>query len=166
MADTMTAAAPDKAAIRSDLETMRFAYKELVGQIGDANWKTKSAIPSWTCGQLVWHVASSVPFLAGNIEGAVNGKSRNPPAFVMPLLFKLSELRVRIASRKATPASVLSDMDAGMKRMLGVLDATDATKLTAVATSFGDTRMIGEMFHRPIEHFDEHAAHIRPAIGR
>ena len=76
MADTMTAAAPDKTTLRAEMEAMLANYKELVGQIGDANWKRATGIPAWTCGQLAWHLASSVPFLAGTVDAATQGKSR------------------------------------------------------------------------------------------
>lgn len=166
MAETMGTAAPDRAAIRSELEAMQTAYRELVGQIGDANWKRPSGIPAWTCGQTAWHIAAGVPFMAGNIENAMKGKGLNPPSFLMPVLYKMSELRVRIASRKATQASVLADMDAGMARLLALLDATEPAKLTVSATSFRETRTIAEMFHLPVDHFTEHAENIRPVLDR
>jgi uncharacterized protein (TIGR03083 family) len=165
MNETTTTAAPDRASISRELAETQAAYRELVGQIGEARWKQRSGIPAWTCGQLAWHVASSVPFMAGQIEGAKKGKALNPPAFLIPLLFKASELRVKVASRKATPASVLADFDAGMTRLLAVLNATDDQMLLVSATSLGETRTIAEMFHIPISHFTEHAADVRKGLG-
>jgi uncharacterized protein (TIGR03083 family) len=165
MNDTTTAAGTDRAAIRAELQTTESAYKELVARIDEANWKTRSGIPAWTCGQLAWHLGSSLGFIAGQIEGGVRGKSTNPPAFLMPMLFKASELRVRIASRKATPASVLADFDAGTKRLLTLLDATDDQTLRMSATSFQQTRTIAEWFRQPGNHFAEHAADIRKVLG-
>jgi uncharacterized protein (TIGR03083 family) len=165
MNETTTAAGPDRAAIRAELEATEVAYRQLVGEIGEANWKTRSGIPAWTCGQLAWHLASSTGFIAGQIEGASKGKGTNPPAFLMPLIFKASEVRVRIASRKATPASVLADFDAGMKRVLALLDATDDQTLPMSAKSFLDARTVAEMFHIPRTHFAEHSADIRKVLG-
>lgn len=166
MNEAMTAVAPDKEAIRSELEATRTAYGVLVEQVGHANWKRPSGIPAWTCGQLAWHVASSVAFMAGQTEGAMKGKALNPPAFLLPVLFKMSEVRVRFASRKATPASVRADMDTGMTRLLALLDATDPAALATSATAFGETRTIAEMFRLPVTHLAEHAAHIRSALDR
>lgn len=156
---TTTAPAPvDRAAIRAALEANHAAYKDAVARIPADNWKSKSGNTAFSRGQLAWHIASSLSFIAGQIEGANKGKGTNPPAFLMPMLYKASELRIRFASRKATPASVLSDFDAGIKRLFGILDVTDDAALPRSATSFGETKTIAEMFHTPVEHMEEHAS--------
>src|SRR6478672_1375298 len=110
-----TTTATDRASIRRELTDTHAAYNQLVGEIGDAHWKQRSGIPVWTCGQLAWHIPTSMNFITGQIESAKKGKDGlNLPAFLMPVLFKVSEIRVRLASRSATPASVLADFDAGM----------------------------------------------------
>lgn len=165
MNETTTTAAPETAPIRAELESIRTQYHALVGEIGEAHWKQRSAIPAWTCGQLAWHLSASIGFVAGQIEGAKKkGNGTNPPAFLLPTLLKLSELRVRLQSRSATAASVAADYDAGMARLLAMLDATDSTTLATSATSFRDTRTIAEMFRLPVEHMAEHAAHIRGGL--
>jgi hypothetical protein len=157
--------ATDRGAIKAAIEGMAPAFTQLVGEIGEDGWKKKSGIPAWTCGQLAWHVASSAGFLAAQIEAGSKGKALNPPAFLRPMLFKASELRVRMLSRKATPASVLTDMAAGRARMLEVLGAVDDEALKSSATFMGNTRTIGEMFQVPVDHLAEHGAHIRAGLA-
>ena len=157
MAATMTA---DRAAIRAAVESMTPDFAALVSEIGESGWKKKSGIPEWTCGQLAWHVASSASFLAGQIDG----KPLNPPAFMRPLLYKVSELRVRLLSRKGTPTSVLTDLDAGKNRLLSVLASLDDDALNASRTMMGNTHTVGEMFQVPVDHLAEHAAHIRAGL--
>src|SRR5436190_22882119 len=112
---TTTTAATDRASIRRELTDTHAAYTKLIGEIGDAHWNQRSGIPAWTCGQLAWHIPTSLAFMTGQIESArKKGNGVNPPGFLMPLIYKVSEVRVRLASRKATPASVLADFDAGM----------------------------------------------------
>ncbi len=160
-----TEAPADTAAIRAELEETRTAFHTLVAQIGDAQWKLKSGNPAWTCGQLAWHVAEGVRFIAGQIESVKKGKSTNPPSFVMPALYKLSELNVRMSSRKATRDSVLADFDSGINRLREILDATGADQFAMVATNFGATRNVAEMFHVPTSHFMEHQGDIKQALG-
>lgn len=155
----------DRAAIKASIEAIVPEFAKVVGEIGDGGWKKKSGIPAWTCGQLAWHVAAGLAFLAGQIEGASKGKALNPPAFLRPMLYKLSELRVRIASRKATPASVLADLDVGKARLLAALDAVDDEALKLSATMMGETRTIAEMFQVPLDHVAEHTAHIRTGLA-
>jgi hypothetical protein len=135
-----------------------------VGEIGDEGWKTKSGIPAYTCGQLAWHLASGTSFLAGEIAKAKDGKALNPPAFLRPVLYKLGEWRVRVLSRKATPASVLADFDAAVRRLLAVLESFDDDTLQLSATRMGETMTIAYMFQKPVEHLAEHAAHIRAGL--
>ena len=150
----------DRVAITASIESMTPDFAALVGEIGEGGWKKKSSIPEWTCGQLAWHVASSASFLAGQIDG----KPLNPPAFLRPMLYKVSELRVRLLSRKATPTSVLTDLDAGKNRLLSVLASLDDDALNASATMMGNTHTVGEMFQVPVDHLAEHAAHIRAGL--
>ena len=91
-----TAVAVDRAEIRSAIEAMSPEFAKLMEEIGDRGWKTRSAIPAYTCGQLAWHLASGTAFLAGEIEKAKHGKALNPPAFLRPILYKLNEWRVRV----------------------------------------------------------------------
>lgn len=156
--------ASGREAIRRDIEAMAADFAALIGEIGEDGWKTKSSIP-YTCGQLAWHLGGATGFLAGEIAKAKDGKALNPPAFVRPVLYKLSELRVRVASRKATPASVLADFDGGTQKLLAVLDSFDDETLALSATRMGETSTIAEMFQRPVEHLAEHAAQVRAGLA-
>jgi uncharacterized protein (TIGR03083 family) len=154
----------DRTAIRGAIEAMAPEFTALVRRIGEEGWNTKSGIPSYTCGQLAWHIASGTSFLAGEIAKAKDGKALNPPAFLRPVLYKLSELRVRAMSRTATPASVLADFDAGARRLLEVLDSFDDETLRQSATRMGETMTIAALFQKPVEHLVEHAVHIRAGL--
>lgn len=160
-----TTVTPDRAAIRGSIEAMAPEFATLLGEIGDAGWKTKSGIPAYTCGQLAWHLASGTSFLAGEIAKAKDGKALNPPAFLRPVLYKLGELRVRVVSGKATPASVLADFDAGVGKLKAVLESFDDETLRLSATRMGETMTIAAMFQKPVEHLAEHAAHIRAGLA-
>ena len=155
---------PDRAVIRGAIEAMGPEFATLLGEIGDGGWKTKSGIPAYTCGQLAWHLASGTAFLAGEIAKAKDGKALNPPAFVRPILYKMSELRVRVVAGKATPTSVLADFDTGLRKLLAVLESFDDETLRLSATRMGETLTIAALFQKPVEHLAEHAAHIRAGL--
>jgi hypothetical protein len=165
MNETTANAAPGRAELRAEFQAAQAQFHDLVARIGEVHWKQQSGIPAWTCGQLAWHVGGSVAFVTGQIEGAKKGKALNPPALLMPLLLKASELRVRIASRKATPASVLADFDAGMARELAVLEATDERELGVTVRAFGETQTLAELFRSVPAHVAEHAAHVAQVLG-
>jgi hypothetical protein len=160
-----TAVTPERAVIRAEIEAMSPEFASLVREIGDRRWKTKSALPAYTCGQLAWHLASATAFLAGETAKAKDGKALNPPALLRPLLYKMGEWRVRVASRKATPASVLADFDGGTRKLLAVLESFDDETLRLSATRMGETRTLAAMFRKPAEHLAEHAAQIRAGLA-
>jgi hypothetical protein len=157
---------PDRTVIRGAIEAMVPEFATLVSAIGDEGWKTKSGIPAYTCGQLAWHLASATAFLAGETAKAKDGKALNPPAFLRPVLYKMGELRVRVASRKATPASVLANFDSGARKLLAVLESFDDETLRLSATRMGETRTLADMFQKPGEHLAEHAAQIRAGLAK
>lgn len=159
-----TTAVRDRVGIRGAIEAMAPEFATLVDEIGDRGWKMKSGIPAYTCGQLAWHVASATAYLAGEIAKAKDGKALNPPAFLRPILYKLGEWRVRVASRNATPTSVLGDFDTAARKLLAVLESFDDATLRLSATRMGETRTIAGMFQKPSEHLAEHAAHIRAGL--
>jgi hypothetical protein len=161
-----TTATQDRAAVRGAIETMSPEFATLVAEIGDGGWKAKSGLPAYTCGQLAWHLAAGTAFLAGEIEKAKDGKALNPPAFVRPILYKMNEWRVRVVSRKATPASVLADFDTAARKLLAVLESFDDEALRLSATRMGETMTIAGMFQKPVEHLAEHAAHIRAGLAK
>ena len=76
----------------------------------------------------------------------------------------MGEWRVRVASRKATPASVLADFDSGARKLLAVLESFDDETLRLSATRMGETLTIAALFHKPVEHLAEHSAHIRAGL--
>jgi DinB family protein len=162
--ETVTAPAADKTALRSELEATHAAFRELIAQLPDAKWNVKSGNAAFTCGQLAWHITSGVDFSAEIIEDARKGKQTSVPAFLMPLGYKLNEIRIRRRSRAATRDSVLADYDREQARLLRLLDEVSDAELAIVKTNFAITQSVREMFNVPIEHFAEHAPEIRKAL--
>lgn len=164
MTSTATAPPRDKAAIRSELESTHQAVKDLIAQIPVAKWNAKSGNGAFTCGQLAWHIASGVDFTVGIIEDARKGKQTTIPSFLMPLGYKINEMRIRRRSRSATRDSVLADYERDHARLLGLLDSATAAELAVVKTNFAITQSVAEMFLVPVEHYGEHAPQIRSAL--
>ena len=160
-----TTVTPDRAVIRGAIESMSPEFVTLVGEIGDEGWKTKSGLPAYTCGQLAWHLASGTAFLAGQIEKAKDGKALNPPAFLRPVLYKMNEWRVRVVSRRATPASVRANFDTAARKLIAVVESFDDETLRRSATRMGETMTIAAMCQKPVEHLAEHADHIRAGLA-
>jgi hypothetical protein len=166
MNETTATAAPDRASIRSELDSLETAYRDLVGEIADSHWKSPSGNRAWTCGQLAWHLASGLGFSSRAVANARKGKGTNIPSFLMPLGLKANEFQTRLGARRATRESVLSDIEAGFARLRSLVDGIEDRELTLSATNFGETRTIEQMFRIPKEHFEEHGPEIRFGLAR
>ncbi len=164
MVQSATSQAVDRAAIRSDLERTHESYHQLVGAIPDAKWDATSGNRAFTCGQLAWHLASSIDFTAGLIEAARKGKQTSVPSFVMPLAYKINEMRIRRRSRGATRESVLADYDRDQARLVRLVDDLSDEEFAIVKTNFAITQSVRQMFNIPVEHLEEHGPEIRAAL--
>jgi hypothetical protein len=164
MTDTATTPTVDKAAIRAALERTHDAYRDLIAQIPDEKWHATSGNRAFTCGQLAWHIASGLEFSAGLIEAARKGKQTSIPSFLMPIGYKLNELRIRRGASKATRDSVLADYDRHQARLLRLLDDVADADFAITKTNYAITRTVREMFQIPVEHLAEHAPEIRSAL--
>jgi hypothetical protein len=163
MSETATMNRADKSVIRSELERTHAAYRDLIAGIPDAEWNARSGNHAFTRGQLAWHLASGLDFAAGIIEAARKGKQTSVPAFLMPLGYRINEMRIRRRSRSATRDSVLADYARYQERLLRLLDDVTDAELGIVKTNYAITQSVHEMFSVPVEHFAEHAPEIRSA---
>ncbi len=166
MADVMTdevvsAAAPDRAAIRSGIETARAATRQLVESIPEGAWRRKSGNSAWTCGQLASHLSLN-DGLIRIVEGARKGKNFSPPMFVVNIV---NVFMTRRAARKQTRDSLLAGFDAGTERWLAMFDATTNAQLSTSVKVFGDQVTVAGLYGWVSSHLAEHGPDIRAGIG-
>lgn len=149
---------PDREAIRTELEQTRRDFHALLGSLSDAERRRTSGNPAWTVGQLMWHLASGVGFMAGVVHRARRGKGFNPPAF---LVDRLNMLITRWGSRRATRRSITELYDTGHAKLIAALETIDDSEWGIGSRSFGVSRTVESLFHSIKEHFDEHQADIQ-----
>lgn len=167
MTDAATApnatAVPDRAAIRSELETTRDGFHALLTSLSDGDWKKKSANPAWTVGQLVYHLSFGAGFAVREVESAKKGKGFNPPAFVIN---PLNVMATRLGAMRATRESIVRKYDDATTQLIAALDTVQDGDWQRSSTNFGVTNTVEHVFHIPAEHLAEHAADIRKGLGR
>lgn len=149
---------PDREPIRAELEQTQPDFHTLLGSLSDAERRRRSGNPAWTVGQLMWHLASSVGFIAGGIKSARRGRGFNPPAF---LANRLNTLITRWGSRRATRRSIADLYDAGHAKVIAALETIRDDEWVKGARNFGVYRTVADGFHSVKEHFDEHQADIQ-----
>ncbi len=158
-----TSAPPDKEAIRDELEATRKAYHELLASLSPADWKKRSANPSWTVGQLMWHIPWGASFYPQAVEHCRKGKGFNPPQW---LANPVNAFYTKFASRSATPESVAKKYDDAHAAILTCLETVQDDEWQKSTTSFNEYHTIESSFHGASEHFREHEADILKGLGR
>jgi DinB superfamily len=150
--------APDKAAIRAELEATRTAFHQLLDSLSDADWKRRSRNPAWSVRQIMYHIAWVAALAPGGVESAKKGKGFNPPSF---LVNPLNVLATRVGARGKTRAGIGRKYDEAHAKMLASLDAVHDDDWQKGVTNFGEYATVEQTFRSVKAHFDEHAAEVR-----
>lgn len=161
--ETTTAAAPDKAAIRAELEATKAAYHELLDSLRAEDWNKKTANSAWNVRQLMWHIAWGNSFTPQGVDQCRKGKGFNPPMVIVNLI---NSLWTRISSRSATAESVAKMYDEVHEKNLACLDSVQDDEWQKCAKSFGNEITVESCFHDVKRHLDEHGSDIRKGLGR
>lgn len=157
------AMAPNRQAIRAELESTRAAFHALLDSLSEADWKKKSANPAWSAGTLMWHLGRGMEFFTQAIEFCRKGKGPNPPAFIIG---PGNMLQTRLGSRGATPQSAREKYDAGHVKLLSSLDSIRDDEWSKGARIYQNDYTIASIFPEAAEHFHEHEADILTGLGR
>jgi hypothetical protein len=156
-------ATPDRAALKSELESTRAAYHRLLDSLSEDDWKKKSANPAWSVGQLMWHLGFGMEFFPRAIEYCRKGKGPNPPAFLIGIG---NVFLTRFGSRGANPKSAREKYDAAHAQLVAALDTIRDDEWSKSARVYGDDYTIASLFPEATKHFREHEADIKKGLGR
>ena len=155
--------APDREAIRAELEATKAGYHELLASLSEEDWKKKSANPAWSVGQLMWHLAWAMGYFPGSVERCRTGKGMNPPSWLMD---PVNTLITRLGSRSATSESVGDKYDQAHALLLASLDGVQDDEWQKGVKSFGAYNTVETIFSQASKHFEEHRADILKGLGR
>ncbi len=161
MAEATTAV--DRAAVRADIEAVRSEYNSLLDSLSADDWKTKTANPAWTVGNLMWHLGFGAEFFSQAIGYCRKGKGPNPPQFLIDPANRLITL---FRSRGATPESVRTQYDKATNALLALLDGVKDDEWQKTTKIYGAAYTIESACRGPREHWDEHKADILKGLGR
>lgn len=152
--------APEREAIREELERTRDAYLELIASIPEAQWNRRGGNGGWTRRELAYHTAWSTGRIPGQIEQLRKGKGENPPRFILD---PLNLLIGKIIARGATPDSARERFESAIAAIIEKLDQVEDDDWQRGATMFGEPATVESWFHRPAVHFAEHEPDLQPA---
>ncbi len=160
---TSTATAPDRDAIRADLEATKASYHELLNSLSDEDWKKKSANPTWNVRQLMWHIAWVLGYFPGSVERCRKEKGMNLPTVLMN---PVNTLITRVGSRGSTRQAVADKYDQAHITLLASLDEVQDHEWQKGVKSFGTYNTVESIFSEASKHFQEHQTDILKGLGR
>jgi len=153
--------------IRSQLEAMRGAFHALLNSISDNDLERVIPGNEWSTKAELVHVLQATQFVPGGIDQARQGRRTSLLSMIPTGLrdWVNGHLLIPILARNATRASIARDYDRVHAQMIAKLDALSVEELDKGTTYLGQYRTIEQIFYRPVEHFQEHAAHIRQSLN-
>jgi len=152
--------APDRTAIRAELESVQAAFHQLVDSLSDADWRRKSPSSDWTIGEVLVHLTWSLEYLPREVAQAALGKgmfNNLPKAIADPA----SLYYIRWLARKANRDNIVQRYDAAMAAVIAALDTVRDEDWGKGAKFYGEGfYSIEDLFHTPLDHFREHSVGI------
>lgn len=162
MQATVSSEAGRAEALRTEMESTRRSFRELVTGLPEAAWASRAPGSKWTGKQLLHHVTWALEQLPKEIESA----RRDRGMFNYPKLIadNGSYWLVRWEARKQTRESILARYDAAMNHAIASLQTVGDTEWQRGARFYGEGfYTVADLFHTPAQHFAEHSA---PLLGQ
>lgn len=148
-------AAPDRAALRAELEATRAAFHRLLDSARGERWRCKSPASAWTVGEVLVHLTWALEYLPKEVEMARQGKGM----FNMPKWFAdpASYWIIRRQTHRMDPESLRRRYDAAMDAALAALDTVPDSDWGLGAPFYGHGfHTVTDLFQAPAQHLAEH----------
>ena len=149
--------------INQELVEVRKDFTLLVQETAGNNWDRKIAGEVWSIKEELAHIVQALQVLPRGIKRAITGSGRSFLSFVPSRLrgWLNGHIIVPHMAKKLTHEALIEAYEKAHLELLLTLEqvsAEDWQKGTKYPQKY---RTVAEMFHRPKEHFEEHASNIR-----
>jgi hypothetical protein len=150
-----------------ELEETRLGFFSLLQEISDQDWDRPLPGEGWTARQEMAHVTQVISLLPVGIKRATAGQSWSVLALVPENLRRWvnGHIIVPVRYKSATRLSITEEYEKAHRVLLGLLGELPDEAWGKGATFPSEYRTVEQMAHRPTEHFEEHAAHLRRVLG-
>lgn len=163
----MTDQIPKITSIQNRLEEVQLKFIHLLGEISDQNWERKISGEGWTAKQEMVHIVQVLQVLPAGIKRASAGGKRSLLGFLPGGIRSWVNGHILIPqkARKENRDSIARNYKVAHKEfvwILGELTEADLRKGMPYPRKY---RTVEQMASRPVEHFEEHEAHLRKLLG-
>lgn len=160
--------------LRREMEETRQKYHHLLTQVPQEALSLPSRNPSWTIGEILYHMTLAPKFIFADVRMIAGGSRiyRLIPYIVPRPLFNWANTRfTRFGARRLSHDSLAREYDKGHAIALRALDKVDENEFSKSATyPDWDPMLSGDvtverLFHYLKDHFENHVADIEGALG-
>ncbi len=155
----------DRESIRAELAATRITFTNLVESLSAEDWDRPTSNPSWTVGNLLHHIVSSLELVPLEVEHARQGKGLyNLPRFVRD---PLSAWLTRWETRHESLGTVAARYEKAYEAALGTLDQVREDEWRLGAEFWGEGFLdIEGLLRSQARHFAEHSSDIAAGLSR
>lgn len=153
--------------IQSELEKVRSEFLDLLYQIPENAWNRRFPGKGWTAKQELYHMAQAIGILPRGIHRALQGNHKSALAFIPTRLrsWVNGYILIPALSRKATRDSIAKKYAEGHQSLLAILETLSEEEWKKGTNYPRQYRTVEQIAYRPVEHFKEHAGHLRSVLG-
>ena len=149
--------------INKELVDVKNEFVSLVNELSINNWERKITGEVWSIKEELVHVVQALQVLPKGINRAIIGGGRSPLSFV-PSRFRGWVNGYIIIPRMAKnhrSETLIREYENAHIQLLLTLEKVTEEDWQKGAKYPQKNRTVEEMFHRPMEHFEEHIINIR-----
>jgi hypothetical protein len=152
--------------IKSELEKVRSEFLDLLYQIPEDAWNRRFPGEGWTVKQEMYHMTQVVDILPAGIYRALKGNQKPVLAFIPTRIrsWVNGNILVPAISRKATRNSIAKKYEEGHQSLLRILETISEEGWKKGTNYPRQYRTVEQIAYRPVEHFKEHAGHLRSVL--
>ena len=153
--------------IKSSLEAIQLKFLGLLEEIPDRDWDRKHGSEGWTIKQELVHIVQVLQVIPAGIKRASAGGKRSFLGFVPAGMRGWINGRFIIPrkAQKETRISIARAYKEAHNELVRILDHLTEADLRKGMPYPRKYRTVEQMAYRPVEHFEEHEAHIRQLLG-
>jgi uncharacterized damage-inducible protein DinB len=148
---------------RDQLQAVETRFCRLLGEIPESDWDSKPAEGGWTARQQLVHMVQVLEVLPAGIRRASTGGKRSLLGSVPPGLrsWVNGHIIIPLKAKDETRESIAHAYQAANQVLISTLEQLGEEDWAKGMPYPSQYRTVEQMAYRPVEHFEEHEAHLR-----
>ena len=152
--------------VREELEKVRLRFLHLLNTVSEKDWNRRFPGEGWTIKQEMVHIVQVLYVIPTGIQQASAGRGRSLLAIVPAGLrsWVNGHIVIPMMSKNATRTTIADKYNKAHIALIDLLEALPEGSWSKGMPYPRKYRTVGQMAHRPAEHFEEHLEHLQNVL--